>query len=185
MDSTKKRKVGSRMKRKCKRQKTDADLEEEEQLKAFLNIVLDEEGEVDYEVLDKRYSIVDWESKFYHTDRYGEPHDYYRRFETTTPEGIDLVLWGDLRTMFEENADDDLWKNQEEWIFKNWNFYENYGVHILELEDGTEFHMLAERRYPLIKETLMRMLALRLIADSESEAAFDLLRFIQKQIYEL
>ncbi|GKC50830.1 hypothetical protein Tco_1073575 [Tanacetum coccineum] len=52
------------------------------------------------------------------------------------------------------------------------------------LEDGTEFYMLAERRYPLTKETLERMLALRLIAESESEAVFDLLRFIQKQIDE-
>ncbi|GKC75557.1 hypothetical protein Tco_1126331 [Tanacetum coccineum] len=146
MDSTKKRKAGSRLKRMSKRQNTDADLEEEEQLKSFLNIFSDEEGEVNYEVLDKRYPIVDWESKFYYTDRYGEPHDYYRvfradgssryiktftemvlrfdrldfielhslvmqRFETTTPKGIDLVLWGDLRTMFEENADDDLWNN--------------------------------------------------------------------------
>ncbi|GJR44425.1 hypothetical protein Tco_1312528 [Tanacetum coccineum] len=55
-------------------------LEEEEQLKAFLMIVPNEEGEIDYEVLDKRYPIVDWESKFYHTDRYGKPHDYYRVF---------------------------------------------------------------------------------------------------------
>ncbi|GKA60089.1 uncharacterized mitochondrial protein-like protein [Tanacetum coccineum] len=44
------------------------------------------------------------------------------------------------------------------------------------LEDGTEFHMLAERKYPLTKETLEKMLVLRLIVESESEAAFDLLR---------
>nr|GEU72296.1 hypothetical protein [Tanacetum cinerariifolium] len=37
-----------------------------------------------------------------------------QRFETTSPEDVDLVLWGDLRTMFKETADDDLWKNQEE-----------------------------------------------------------------------
>ncbi|GJR58568.1 ribonuclease H-like domain-containing protein [Tanacetum coccineum] len=161
---------------------TDSDLEEEEQLKAFLMIVLDEKGEINYEVLDKRYPIVNWESKFYHTDRYGKPHDYYRvfradgssryiktftemvsrfdrldfiklhslvmkRFETSTLEGIDLILWGSLRTMFEANAEDDLWKNQEEWILKIWNFYDNCGVHILVLEDGTEFYMLAERRF--------------------------------------
>nr|GEU63988.1 ribonuclease H-like domain-containing protein [Tanacetum cinerariifolium] len=41
-----------------------------------------------------------------------------------------------------------------------------------------------ERRYPLTKETLERMLALRLIAESESEVVFDLLRFIQKKIDE-
>ncbi|GKE76924.1 hypothetical protein Tco_1543044, partial [Tanacetum coccineum] len=39
-------------------------------------------------------------------------------------------------------------------------------------------------RYPLTKETLKRMLALRLIVESESEAVFDLLRFIQQQIDE-
>ncbi|GKA00786.1 hypothetical protein Tco_0673451 [Tanacetum coccineum] len=179
----------------------------------------DEEGEINYEVLNRRYLIVDWESKFYHTDRYGKPHDYYRvfradgssryiktftkmvlrfdrldfielhslvikRFKTLTPEGIDLILWGSLRTMFEANAEDDLWKNQEEWILKSCNFYDNCGVHILVLEDGTEFYMLAERRYPLTKETLKRMLALRLITKSKSEAVFDLLRFIQQQIDE-
>ncbi|GJS64392.1 hypothetical protein Tco_0678956 [Tanacetum coccineum] len=134
--------------KKSKRQKTDSDLEEEEQLRASLKIVPDEEEEIDYEVLGTRYPIVNWESAFYHTDRYGVPHDYYRvfrangssryiktftemvsrfdrldfielhrlvmqRFLTTTPEGIDLVLWGDLRIMFEETAADDIWKNQE------------------------------------------------------------------------
>ncbi|GJT55374.1 hypothetical protein Tco_0990428 [Tanacetum coccineum] len=182
-ESTKKR-PGRRLKmkatKKSKRQKIDSDLEEEEQLKAFLMIVPDEEGEINYEVLNGRYPIVNWESKFYHTDRYGKPHDYYRvfradgssryiktftemvsrfdrldfielhslvmkRFETSTPEGIDLILWGSLRTMFEANAKDDLWKNQEEWIIK-------------------------KRRYPLTKETLKRMLALRLIAESETLA---------------
>ncbi|GJY86551.1 hypothetical protein Tco_0500577 [Tanacetum coccineum] len=29
-----------------------------------------------------------------------------QRFESTTPEGVDLVLWGDLRTMFDANAED-------------------------------------------------------------------------------
>ncbi|GKB80125.1 hypothetical protein Tco_0947020 [Tanacetum coccineum] len=105
-----------------------------------------------------------------------------QRFSTTTLEGIDLVLWGDLRIMFEETTDDDIWKNQEKWIIKSWTLYENCGVHILALEDGTKIHMLVERRYPLIRETLERMMELRLTTESESEAIFDLLRFIQKQI---
>ncbi|GJX97900.1 hypothetical protein Tco_0353698 [Tanacetum coccineum] len=150
--------------KKSKRQKTDFDLEEEEQLKAFLMIVPNEEGEIDYDVLDKR---ADGSSRYIKTftkmvsrfDRldFIKLHSLaMKRFETSTPEGIDLILWGSLRTI----------------------------VHILVLEDGTEFYMLAERRYPLIKETLERMLALRLIAESESEVVFDLLRFIQKQIDE-
>ncbi|GKD62654.1 hypothetical protein Tco_1300163, partial [Tanacetum coccineum] len=88
------------------------------------------------------------------------------------------------RTMFDANAEDELWQNQEKWNLKSWNFYENCRVHTLTLEDGTEIHMLAERKYPLTKETLERMMSLKLIAESASDSAYDLLRFIQKQIDE-
>ncbi|GKC92504.1 retrovirus-related pol polyprotein from transposon TNT 1-94 [Tanacetum coccineum] len=104
--------------KKSRRQKTDSDLEEEEQQKAFLMIVPDKEGEIDYEVLDKTYPIVDWESKFYHTDRYGKPHDYYRvfradgssRYIKTFTEMVSRFyrldfIKGSLRTMFEANAE--------------------------------------------------------------------------------
>ncbi|GJW54312.1 hypothetical protein Tco_0098397 [Tanacetum coccineum] len=187
-ESTRKR-SGRRLKikatKKSKRQKTDSDLEEEEQLKAFLVIVPDEEGEINYELLNRRYPIVNWESKFYHADRYGKPHDYYRVFRADgSLRHIKTFTEIVSRTMFEANAEDDLWKNQEEWILKSWNFYDNCGVHILVLEDGTKFYMLAKRRYLLKKETLERMLALRLIVESESEVVFDLLRFIQQKIEE-
>ncbi|GJZ75604.1 putative ribonuclease H-like domain-containing protein, partial [Tanacetum coccineum] len=131
--------------KKSKRQKTDADLEEEEQLKAFLKIVPDEEGIIDYVVL-------------------GESDEC-------------------SRTMFDANAEDELWQNQEDGILRA-DLYENCGVHTLILEDGTEIHMLAERKYPLTKETLERMLSLRLVAGTASEDAYTLLRFIQKQIDE-
>ncbi|GKD47953.1 hypothetical protein Tco_1276929 [Tanacetum coccineum] len=57
-------------------------------------------------------------------------------------------------------------------------------VHTLILEDGTKINMLAERKYPLTKETLERMLSLRLVAGTTSKDAYPLLRFIQKQIDE-
>ncbi|GJU77927.1 hypothetical protein Tco_1274997 [Tanacetum coccineum] len=60
--------------------------------------------------------------------------------------------------------------------------FENCGVHTLTLEDGNEIHMLAERKYSLTKETLKRMISLKLITKSASDSAYDLLRFIQKQI---
>ncbi|GKA40061.1 hypothetical protein Tco_0732654 [Tanacetum coccineum] len=189
LDVSKKRKGGPRMKRMSKRKKTESDLKEEEGLKTFLKIVPDKEGIIDYEVLKKRFPIINWESKFYHYNRHGAEGIYYRifrydgssrwiktfsemvtrfdrldlvelynlvmqRFEIITSKGVDLVLWGDLRIM----------------------------VHTLTLEDGTEIHMLAERKYPLTKETLKRMMSLKLIAESASDSAYDLLRFIQKQI---
>ncbi|GJR47714.1 hypothetical protein Tco_1315817 [Tanacetum coccineum] len=86
--------------------------------------------------------------------------------------------------MFNANTKDELWQNQERYNLKSWNFYENCGVHTLTLEDGTEIHMLAERKYPLTKETLERMMSLKLIAESTSETAYNLLRLIQKQIDE-
>ncbi|GJW62474.1 hypothetical protein Tco_0111809 [Tanacetum coccineum] len=153
---------GRRLKMKAtkrsKRQKTDFDHEEEEQLRASLKIVPDEEGEIDYEILGTRVFRAYGSSRYIKTftemisrfDRldFIELHSLVmQRFSTTTPEGIDLVLWGDLRIMFEETVDDDIWKNQEKWILKSWTFYENYEVHILALEDGTEIHMLAERRF--------------------------------------
>nr|GFB58364.1 hypothetical protein [Tanacetum cinerariifolium] len=65
-----------------KRQKTDVDLEKEDKLKTFLKIDPDEEGVIDYEVLDKRFPIINWESKFYHYDRHGAEGIYYRIFRS-------------------------------------------------------------------------------------------------------
>ncbi|GKB54875.1 hypothetical protein Tco_0905628 [Tanacetum coccineum] len=55
VDYTNKKKKRTRMKRSSKKQKTDADLKEEEQLNTFLSIVPNEEEEINYEVLDNRY----------------------------------------------------------------------------------------------------------------------------------
>nr|GEX42474.1 putative ribonuclease H-like domain-containing protein [Tanacetum cinerariifolium] len=166
---------------------------EEEASKAVIAEMYDEVQEFDDEI-SKEYGWIQTlsakgkdicrNSRFDRMDLRELYNLVMQRFETASSEGVDLVLWGGLRTMFEETADDDLWKNQEEWILKSWNFYENYRVHTLTFKDGIKIHLLAEERYPLTKETLERMLALRLIAESESEAIFDLLRFIQKQIDE-
>ncbi|GJV01190.1 hypothetical protein Tco_1334759 [Tanacetum coccineum] len=114
-----------------------------------------------------------------------EEEEHLKNFLKLVPDKEGIIDYeGDLRTIFDANAEDDIWKNQEEWILRSWNFYENCGVHTLILEDGTEIHMLAERKYPLTKETLKRMLSLKLIAESASKSAYNLLRFIQKQIDE-
>ncbi|GKC28555.1 hypothetical protein Tco_1035849 [Tanacetum coccineum] len=177
--------------KRSKRQKTDSDHEEENQLRTFLKIVPEEEEKIDYEVLGTRAEerssgfrpilrrlnfLIGWICCIHSL--------VMKRFETTPLEGIDLLLWGDLRIMFESKEDDELWKNQEEWKLQSWIFYENYGVHVLRLEDGTEINMLAERRYPLTKNTLERMMDLRLTVVSDDDTVFDLLRFIEQQIDE-
>ncbi|GKG05102.1 hypothetical protein Tco_0315489 [Tanacetum coccineum] len=57
-NASKKRKGGPRMKRQSKRKKTYSDLEKEEHLKTFLKIVPDEEGIIDFEVMEKRFPII-------------------------------------------------------------------------------------------------------------------------------
>ncbi|GKF22455.1 hypothetical protein Tco_0074777, partial [Tanacetum coccineum] len=81
-DASKKRKGSPRMKRISKRKNTDSDLEKEEHLKNFLKIVPNEEGIVNYEVLEKRYPIINWESKFYYYDRHGAEAIYYKIFRS-------------------------------------------------------------------------------------------------------
>ncbi|GJX92852.1 hypothetical protein Tco_0347438 [Tanacetum coccineum] len=113
-DASKKRKGGPRMKRQSKRKKTDSDLEVEEHLKTFLKIILDEEGIIDFEI--KTFSEM--VTRFDRLDLVELYNLVMQRFETTTPEGVDLVIWGDLRTMFKAHAEDELWQNQEGWNLK-------------------------------------------------------------------
>ncbi|GJV41856.1 hypothetical protein Tco_1420296 [Tanacetum coccineum] len=74
-----------------------------------------------------------------------------------------------------ESSDDDFWKDQEEWEIIRWRFHESSGVHTLELEDGTMIHMLAERRYPLSRELMIRMLDHGMEVEDESETAITLI----------
>ncbi|GJZ99743.1 hypothetical protein Tco_0672294 [Tanacetum coccineum] len=59
-----------------------------------------------------------------------------KQYSEVTLEGIELILWGDLKIMIESSTKEN---NQK-------------------LEDGTIIHMLVERRYPLSKDLLQRML---------------------------
>ncbi|GJT98332.1 retrovirus-related pol polyprotein from transposon TNT 1-94 [Tanacetum coccineum] len=130
-DASKKKTGSLRMKRMSNMKKTDFDLEEEEYLKTFLKIVLDEEGIVDYEVLEKRFLITNWESKFYHYDKQS----------------------------YDANAEDELGQIKKDGILRVWNFMRIVGFDTFE-------HWID------------------LVAESGSDSAYDLLRFIQKQIDE-
>ncbi|GJU45085.1 hypothetical protein Tco_1202351 [Tanacetum coccineum] len=82
------------------------------------------------------------------------------QYSEITLEGIELILWGDLKIMMESSTEENDQK----------------------LKDGTVIYMLVERRYPLSKDLLQRMLDLGLEVERESTAALDLIRFIKQQI---
>ncbi|GJW80023.1 hypothetical protein Tco_0143998 [Tanacetum coccineum] len=74
------------------------------------------------------------------------------KYESTRPvEDLDLLLWDDLKTMFEP--------------------YVEYKI-----------YMLVEKKYPLAPLTLLMMLEKKLMIDYESEMAYQLLKFIIKQL---
>ncbi|GKF76705.1 hypothetical protein Tco_0229175, partial [Tanacetum coccineum] len=130
-EGTNKRK-GSHMKmlaRKRKRPQPDVDNDDEH--RKCLKIVTFE-GTIDSEIIERK-SVTARLNK---------------QYSEVTQEGIELILWGDLKIMMESS--------QEETDQK--------------LKDGTIIHMLVKRRYPLSKDLLQRMLDLRLEVERESTA---------------
>ncbi|GJT59103.1 hypothetical protein Tco_1002636 [Tanacetum coccineum] len=98
------------------------------------------------------------------------------RYSSSAPEGFDLMLWGDLHTLFEPDEDDEIWKDQHEYNLLSWRLHDFCGVHILLMSNGLAIHMLTEKKYPLSQEMLSKMLSTRLEVDHESSQAFELLR---------
>ncbi|GJR92193.1 hypothetical protein Tco_0264367 [Tanacetum coccineum] len=164
-DGTKKRKSGhiKMIARKKTRPLKDVDSDEEHR-RCLKNVIFD--STIDTEVMETK-SIVT------------ELH------KVSSPDGGYL---GDIKVMMEssieENDLSDFWEDQQKWVIVTWRLYEACGVYILELKDGTIIHMLVERRYPLSKDLLQRMLDLGLEVERESTVALDLIRFIKQQIDE-
>ncbi|GJV13056.1 hypothetical protein Tco_1354597 [Tanacetum coccineum] len=204
----KRKKSLPRKRRIVKRQKLEEDAEKEE-LKGFLDIIPREEFAEDVESLSTKYPIVDWKtytltenfmyyqifrgdgsSKNYKVlsemledfDRQ-DVEELYRlvkeRYSASRPEGYDLMLWGDLHTLFEPDEDDEIWKNQHEYNVISWSLYDFCGIHILLMQNGIAIHMLTEKKYPLSQEMISKMLKKKLEVDHESSQAFELLRIDQ------
>nr|GEZ34256.1 ribonuclease H-like domain-containing protein [Tanacetum cinerariifolium] len=96
-----------------------------------------------------------------------------------------LIDKGDLKTLMESSEDHKIWRNQQDWKLLSWKLYETCGVHTLMLDDSLVFiNMFLEKRYPLTKEILEKMLSWRLEAEIESTLALDLIKFIKLQIEE-
>ncbi|GJT30125.1 putative ribonuclease H-like domain-containing protein [Tanacetum coccineum] len=194
-----------------KRQKVKDDVEKAE-LKACLEIVPGDDSVVNIESLATKYPIVDWKTHilaedkmYYQIIRADGSTKYYKifsamlddfdrqdvldlyrlvkeRFETTCLEGYDILLSGDLITLFEPSKEDEIWKAQHDYTLISWRLYDSCGVHLLLMDTGITIHMLVEKKYPLTQEMLSRMLSRRLEVDHECEMAFELLRFTRSHL---
>nr|GEU56035.1 retrovirus-related Pol polyprotein from transposon TNT 1-94 [Tanacetum cinerariifolium] len=107
------------------------------------------------------------------------------RFQDHPLKGHDLLLWGDLKMIFDLDENDELWMNQLDWKLLRWKLHKNYGVYTLFVDGATmEINMLVEKKYLLIKELLEKMLNLQLEAEKESTMAFKLIKFIKSFLEE-
>ncbi|GJW14092.1 hypothetical protein Tco_0018225, partial [Tanacetum coccineum] len=112
--------------------------------------------------------------------------DFYKlvkaKYKSTRPvEDLDLLLWGDLKTMFEPHVEDQVWKNQQDYKVLDWKLYDSSGVHSLRMQN-VYIHMLVEKKYPLIPSTITNMLNKKLQIDYESKMAYQLLKLLTKQL---
>ncbi|GJZ43849.1 hypothetical protein Tco_0591104, partial [Tanacetum coccineum] len=185
---------------------------EKEELRDSTDVVPSDDVTIDVESLVTKYPTVDWKihilneiMMYYQIIRANGSSKNYKifsemlddfdrqdvidlhrlvneRYETTSPEGYDLLLWGDLKTLFEPNEEDEIWKNQQDYNLISWRLFDSCGVHVLLMNTGVAIHMMIEKKYPLTQEMLSRMLNRRLEVDYESEMAFELLRFTRSQL---
>ncbi|GJR86279.1 hypothetical protein Tco_0210290 [Tanacetum coccineum] len=195
----------------AKRQKTEYEKEKEE-LKAYLDLVPREEFAMEIESLGTKYPIVDWKTHvltenfmYYQIIRADGGSKNYKifsemlddfdrqdvmdlhrlveeRYATSRPEGYDLMLWGDLKILFQPDEEDEVWRHQHEYNLISWRLFDSCGIHILLMDNGIAIHMMIEKKYPLTQEMLSKMLSRKLEVDHENEMAFELLRFIRSQV---
>ncbi|GJU42484.1 zinc finger, CCHC-type, retrotransposon gag domain protein [Tanacetum coccineum] len=75
----------------------------------------------------------------------------YRLFNekcaSTRPGFDDIMLWGDMKVMFEPDSNDTVWKNHNSQQLIEWKLYDSCGVHSLMLGE-VSIHMLVEKKYP-------------------------------------
>ncbi|GJQ89921.1 hypothetical protein Tco_0001060 [Tanacetum coccineum] len=124
--------------------------------------------EVNYEPLSRRFPIVNWEYKLLGNMNAKDMYVY-----KLTRADRSLSYHGDMQAFLRRLDRQDL------------NDLYSCGVHILFM-DGTpmEISMLVEKKYPLIKELLEKMLNLQLEAEEESTIAFELIKFIISMLEE-
>ncbi|GJR88899.1 hypothetical protein Tco_0212910 [Tanacetum coccineum] len=124
---------------------------EKEELRLSLKIISNDDSEVNYEPLSRKFPIVNWK---YQLLGNMEEKDMLvqERFQDHPLKGHDLLLWG-VHTLFMDGK-------------------------------PMEINMLVEKKYPLVKELLEKMLNLQLEAEEESTMAFELIKFIKSLLEE-
>ncbi|GJY02009.1 hypothetical protein Tco_0360161 [Tanacetum coccineum] len=163
---TKKRKGGHIKMIARKRKRPQPDVDSDDEHRKCLKIVTFE-GTIDSEIMETKSFISKLD-------------------KVSSPEGDYLVVYRVdimMESLIEVTDQGDLWNDQQDWEIVIWRLYEACGVCILEFKDGTIIRMLVERKYPLSKELLQRMLDFGLEVEVKSIAALDLIRVLNSPCF--
>ncbi|GJZ34728.1 hypothetical protein Tco_0580545 [Tanacetum coccineum] len=215
-ESTRKRKLGTRKKMKSRkrrfRQNTSEDDSEKEndELRLCLTIAPDEDKEVDYEILDKKYPLIEWKTEYLGTKPQFDKAKHLeeinqnvvirsngqKRYFSTLMRVLSIFDRDDLNVVYQlvmdryqdeipEGFDRVLWGDL--MIITSWKLHGSSGstVHTLVTEAGLVIHMLVEKKYPLRKKVLLQMLELKLESEEDSTMALELIIFVKKLLAEL
>ncbi|GJT01490.1 hypothetical protein Tco_0822659 [Tanacetum coccineum] len=164
-------------------------------------LVSDKDKELDYEILDKKYPIIELRFEYLTTkpqyDETEEIEDVYlnvvirsnrqRRYFSTLMAVLSILDRDDICVIYQlvmnmyqdetpEGFDKILWGDL---------IIISSGIHTIMTDEGIVIHMLVENKYPLKKEVLSQLLKLKLETEEDSTMALELIRFVKKQIAEL
>ncbi|GKD55971.1 hypothetical protein Tco_1289358 [Tanacetum coccineum] len=104
------------------------------------------------------------------------------KFNSTEPtDDKEREIWVELKRLFEQDLDDELWKLQKHIHDLTWKLYDSCEVHHVSTEKGIDIYMLVEMEYPLSRGTLTLMMVAKLLVDQDNEMSRELLRKIFMQ----
>ncbi|GJR39643.1 hypothetical protein Tco_1215327 [Tanacetum coccineum] len=158
-EGSKKRAGDELMKEQAKKQNVDDDANETAELNKLIEVT--EEVAIDVVPLAVKTLVVGWKiykegkKSYYQITRAGGNSQRYlvfshmlrnfnredledlwklvkAKYGSTRPvEDLDLVLWNDLKNMFEPNVEDTVWRKQDGYKVLEWKLHNNCGVHTL------------------------------------------------------
>ncbi|GJX86264.1 hypothetical protein Tco_0337038 [Tanacetum coccineum] len=176
---------------------------ENDELRLCLTIAPDEDKEVDYEILDKKYPIIEWKTEYLGTKPQVDKAKHLeeinqnvvirsngqKRYFSTLMRVLSIFDRDDLNVVYQlvmDRYQDEIPEGfDRDWNVVSWKLHGSLGVHTLMTKAGLVIHMLVEKKYPLRKKVLLQMLELKLESEEDSTMALELIRFVKKLVAEL
>ncbi|GJR19917.1 hypothetical protein Tco_0968444 [Tanacetum coccineum] len=204
-ESTRKRKLGTRKKMKSRKRRyiqytSEDDSEKEiDELRLYLTIAQDEEKEVDYEILDRKYPIKEWKTECLGAKPQTDQAEHLeeinlnvvirsngqKRYFSTLMTVLSIFDREDLNAVYQlvmEKYQDEMPEGFDRVLWGDLMIFFNS-------DDKDEFWSSQLdwiiKKYPLKKEVLKQMLKLKLESEEESTMALELIKFVKKILIEL